>query len=29
MLFRFALECAVKSLTFYSKFFSVPYPLEK
>ena len=26
---RFALECAVKSLTFYSKFFSVPYPLEK
>ena len=26
---RFALECAVKSLTFYSKFFNVPYPLEK
>ena len=26
---RFALECAVKSLTFLSKFFSVPYPLEK
>ena len=26
---RFALECAVKSLTFYSKFFSVPYPLKK
>eukprot|EP00092_Neocalanus_flemingeri_P017029 GFUD01018417.1.p1 GENE.GFUD01018417.1~~GFUD01018417.1.p1 ORF type:complete len:864 (-),score=303.30 GFUD01018417.1:270-2861(-) len=26
---RFALECAVKSLTFYSKFFNVPYPLAK
>jgi len=26
---RFALECAVRSLTFYSKFFNVPYPLAK
>ena len=26
---RFALECAVRSLTFYSKFFNTPYPLEK
>jgi len=26
---RFALECAVKSITFYSKFFNVPYPLAK
>eukprot|EP00092_Neocalanus_flemingeri_P075261 GFUD01093210.1.p1 GENE.GFUD01093210.1~~GFUD01093210.1.p1 ORF type:complete len:879 (+),score=304.01 GFUD01093210.1:50-2638(+) len=25
----FALECAVRSLTFYSKFFDVPYPLTK
>jgi len=25
----FALECAVRSLTFYSKFFNVPYPLTK
>ena len=26
---RFALECAVKSLTFYSEFFNIPYPLAK
>ena len=26
---RFALECAVRSLTFYSKFFNIPYPLTK
>ena len=26
---RFALECAVRSLTFYSKFFNIPYPLAK
>jgi len=26
---RFALECAVQSLTFYSKFFKIPYPLPK
>jgi len=26
---RFALECAVRSLTSYSKFFNVPYPLAK
>jgi len=26
---RFALECAVKSVTFYNKFFNVPYPLAK
>ena len=25
----FALECGVKSLTFYTKFFNVPYPLTK
>lgn len=27
--YRFALECAVRSLTFYSKFFNLPYPLAK
>ena len=26
---RFALECGVKSLTFYKEFFNVPYPLKK
>jgi len=25
----FALECGIRSLTFYSKFFNVPYPLAK
>jgi len=25
----FALECAIKSLTFYKDFFNVPYPLKK
>jgi len=26
---QFALECAVKSLSFYNEFFGIPYPLEK
>ena len=26
---QFALECAVKSLSFYNDFFGIPYPLEK
>ena len=26
---QFALECAVKALTFYKDFFDVPYPLKK
>ena len=26
---EFALECAVKALTFYNNFFNIPYPLQK
>jgi aminopeptidase N len=26
---EFALECGVRALTFFSRFFSLPYPLSK